>query len=905
MRDNKKILIFCLLISSLLISIGKASELFNFKIKEIQITQDGNLIKGFKGGEANTDDGISIKANYFEYDKSSTVLKTEQNVRLEDNIRKILINAEKISYLKNLEEIYADGNVKINDLEKNIKIDAKKIFYSRSKDELIANGDVSIIDGNKKIKIFAEKILYDKKNQKIRADINVKLIDMNKNIELTTESITYLNKDQKIFTNGSTEAEIFSKYNFKSDSLSYDINNMVLDSYEQTVLKDKTNFGKYELSSFKFKINDEFLKGTDIKIVENSNLPKGESNELLFKNGFFDLKNNIFKTGATQINLRKNIFGNSKNDPRLLGISSSMQKDVTSVKKAVFTSCKKNEKCPPWQLQASEIKHNRKKKQMIYDNALLKFYNVPIFYFPKFFHPDLTVSRQSGFLLPRFNNSNILGSSISTPYFYALSENKDFTFTPTLFSKSTKMIQTEFRQKNKNSFLTADFGFSKDFKSSQINKKKNTYHFFSKFSKNLEFKDFIESSFNLFVEKVNKDTYLKIFDGSLASDSIKPPNADILTSGFDFFIENESYKLSGGASVYEDLTKKQNDRYQYVFPYYNYSTNLKTYDFGSFDLSSKGNNTLNETNKTKTEIINNLNFKTNDKILEKIGLKNNLNFYFKNSNSLGKNIPEYKNSPEVKFRSLVEFNSELPLIKINEKNIETLIPRLSLKFNPSEMKNNSDANRKIDIENIFDSNRLSLDDSLEPGKSITIGTNYKKQNNSNRNNFIEYKLATVFRDKHENSIPSETSLNKRNSNLFGSVNYSLSKNFKVDYNFATDNKVENFVYNSLGVDLSINNFITTFNFIEEESTKGNTNSIENITKYNIDNNNSLAFRTRKNREISLTEYYDLVYEYKNDCLTAGVKFNKTYYEDRDLKPSKNIMFSISFYPLTTIEQSFK
>mgnify|MGYP001422801096 CR=1 FL=1 len=56
-----------------------------------------------------------------------------------------------------------------------------------------------------------------------------------------SESITYLNKDQKIFTNGSTEAEIFSKYNFKSDSLSYDINNMVLDSYEQTVLKDKTN----------------------------------------------------------------------------------------------------------------------------------------------------------------------------------------------------------------------------------------------------------------------------------------------------------------------------------------------------------------------------------------------------------------------------------------------------------------------------------------------------------------------------------------------------------------------------------------------------------------------------------------------------------------------------------------
>mgnify|MGYP003347883372 CR=1 FL=1 len=61
---------------------------------------------------------------------------------------------------------------------------------------------------------------------------------------------------------------------------------------------------------------------------------------------------------------------------------------------------------------------------------------MPVFYFPKFFHPDPTVKRQSGFLLPRLNNSNILGSSISTPYFYEISENKDMTFTPNIFSKN-------------------------------------------------------------------------------------------------------------------------------------------------------------------------------------------------------------------------------------------------------------------------------------------------------------------------------------------------------------------------------------------------------------------------------------------------------------------------------------
>ena len=71
--------------------------------------------------------------------------------------------------------------------------------------------------------------------------------------------------------------------------------------------------------------------------------------------------------------------------------------------------------------------------------------------------------------------------------------------------------------------------------------------------------------------------------------------------------------------------------------------------------------------------------------------------------------------------------------------------------------------------------------------------------------------------------------------------------------------------------------------------------------YNYDDNNLITFKTRRNRKINLTEYYDLVYEYKNDCLTAGIKYNKTYYSDGDLKPSENLMFSITLFPLTTYE----
>ena len=37
-------------------------EIFNFNVSELVVTEEGNLFKGYNGGEAYTEDGISIKA---------------------------------------------------------------------------------------------------------------------------------------------------------------------------------------------------------------------------------------------------------------------------------------------------------------------------------------------------------------------------------------------------------------------------------------------------------------------------------------------------------------------------------------------------------------------------------------------------------------------------------------------------------------------------------------------------------------------------------------------------------------------------------------------------------------------------------------------------------------------------
>ena len=47
--------------------------------------------------------------------------------------------------------------------------------------------------------------------------------------------------------------------------------------------------------------------------------------------------------------------------------------------------------------------------------------------------------------------------------------------------------------------------------------------------------------------------------------------------------------------------------------------------------------------------------------------------------------------------------------------------------------------------------------------------------------------------------------------------------------------------NSIETEISINNFVTTFNFIEQRNEIGSTHLLSNITEYKINDNTSLNF----------------------------------------------------------------
>ncbi|MDA8791555.1 organic solvent tolerance protein, partial [Candidatus Pelagibacter bacterium] len=751
--------------------------------------------------------------------------------------------------------------------------------------------------------ITADIFEYDKITNILKANGNVIIEDKIKDFVILSEHITYFKNEEKIFSRGRTNAKIQSKYEVLSSDVNLDNNSNILTSQKKTIITDD-EFTKYETDLLNFSINESIFKGSNVKVSTNTNLDENEREFYNFKNGIFDFEKKDFIAGDTKIYVKKNIFDESENDPRIYGNSSKKKENITTINKGIFTSCQLTDSCPPWSIKATTITHDQNKQDIIYKNPLLHLYDFPVFYFPKFTHPDPTVRRRSGFLQPNLNRSNITGTSLLVPYFHVLSDTTDITFKPTIFDSDIYMFHNEYRQLNENSSFVADFGLTKGYQIPN-DERNHIGHLFAKYKSKLNWNSFESSKLDFSFQKTTKDTFLKVFDTNLIdiNSNIKP-SASILQSDITLTLNHKNYDFKTGFIGYENLNGKNSDRFQYIMPYYDFSKNLfDSFDLASFNFSSSGSNSLQETNKLTTQLNNSLNISSID-FFSNLGFLNKFEFYLQNQNSVGKKLDNLKSSPKSEFKNINNFTSKIPLLKYSDYYLNSITPKFSFRFNPTDMKDASDGSSSLSVNNIFDINRLNTND-YEQGKSLTLGIDYRKESLQNINKYFEVKLAGVLRDVEQKKIPTSSSLNQTASNLFGGINYGLSDIVDLNYDFSVDNDFNTFERNSIGLGFSLMRdkenmpikgeaigepkFYTRFDFAEENGKLGDSNYWSNETTINFKEDNYLTFKTRRNRKISFTEYYDLVYQYKNDCLTAGLTFKKSYYADRDVRAKEDLM----------------
>ena len=762
-----------------------------------------------------------------------------------------------------------------------LKFEATSIEILDKDKIIIANEGVKILSGDE-IVINADQMKYNKEDKFLEASGNIVVTNQVENIEITSDNITYDKNLEKIISFGNVEIKFEDNYRLKTKEIIY------LKSSEEILINDsskiKDNLGnEIEFGQLNFNATDKLIKGKKVKLLDL------EKNFYNFDNAIVDFSKNQIIADNVNISFNKNIFGNPLNDPRLKGNYFFSDGKNSIVKKGVFTSCKKNDDCPPWQIKAKEIKHDKEKKIINYKNAWLEIYDQPVLYFPKFFHPDPTVKRQSGFLMPQVIDSSSLGLSFKLPYYKVISENKDFTFSPRIFSENEGLFQNEYRQVNKNSKNITDFSLKKKDSTSKT-------HFFSNSIAKLNTEIFDISEIEMNLEATSDDNYLKTHNIKSAINN----NQSLLNSFLIFRGSNRDMNLETKIEAYEDLTKdKSSDKYEFIFPSYEFSKRIKSNYNGDYEIISKGNYKNYNTNIFEKVLINDLKYSSNPQITP-LGFVNKFSLLFKNVTSEGDNSSNYKNKFSSENYGSIFYDMSFPLKKEGKFFDNFLTAKGSLMYSPNSNKDLKTLDRKIDINNIFTQNRLSLDDTVEGGQSLTLGGEYVLKGKEYGNEILKAGLASVLRDNEEINLPTKSTLNNKGSDFIGSLVFEPNKYLKFDYNFSMDSDFESSNYNLLKTNLTVNKFVTSFEFLQEDDEVGSESYLSNETSYNFNDAYSLKYRTRRNKKTDFTEFYNLIYEYKNDCLTASIQYNKDYYSDNELKPNEEIFFSISIVPLATL-----
>ncbi len=764
------------------------------------------------------------------------------------NAEQFKFETSEIEISENGEFIYAKSG-KAYSVDGNLEIQAERFELINKIETLKAfNGTAFFKQDN--LKIEFNEINLDQLNLITNAKGNVIITDLRKNISIQTNSVFFYKRKN------------------------------ILESPTQSVLKDK-NGNILSASTFSFNLNDDILK------LKDANLKDFNKNNFQMEIAFLNTRSNQLIGKDISINLDNKSF-NKDNEPRIKGKSVIYNNGYTEVTKGVFTTCKKTDSCPPWQLSAEKIQHDPKKETINYKNALLKVYDIPVMYFPKFFHPDPSVKRKSGFLIPAVKNSANSTNYISIPYFSAISQNKDLTFTPRLYSNKNLLLQKEFRQKNKNSNFISDI--------SLFNEKDNDSksHFFFKYEKFIKFANFDEGNLDLKIEKTSNDTYLR--KNKLSSPLFKSLN--VLENTFGISLSSEKLSLDTEFKVYENLDKKNNDRYEFILPKLDITKKIDNFTnlAGNFLIKSSNLVRSYDTNVLERININNLIFNS-DALISKSGFKNNYDLIIKNVNSDANNSSTYKEDENFYLSSLFQFNSSFPLVKKSNEFLNIFTPKLALKISPNYTKDISqtDGNR-LDVNNIYNLDRLSANNVLEGGTSLTLGNDFTIFDEKNSKEIFSFKVANNLRLEENNDLPKTNQLNSKNSNFFGEILYSPNNYFTTKYTASTKNNLTDVNYENLIAEISLNNFITTFDYINENNTTDKNSYLSSTVKFNINKSNNIQFSTRENKSSNLTEYYNLMYQYKNDCLAASIEYNKDYYDDRDIKPEENIFLKLTIIP---------
>ncbi|CCQ74412.1 LPS-assembly protein LptD [Magnetospira sp. QH-2] len=572
---------------------------------------------------------------------------------------------------------------------------------------------------------------------------------------------------------------------------------------------------------------------------------------------------------------------------------------IMEFKRAVYSPCEicKEDptKDPLWQVKADTASHDKDARTISYENVWLEVAGIPVAYTPYLSHPDPTVKRQSGFLIPTIGSSSDLGFIAHIPYFWAISDTADMTIEPILTTNEGGILSGQYRQRFEDGAWDMEASITRNSKDEWLGHVDSEMRFD------------LDSTWRagLDVERASGETYLRRY----GFNSKQTLTTRAYVEGY-----RKRNRASAEAFAFQQLGADDDPGTSpYVLPLLEYNHIGEADRFGGRTSLDASYLTLFRTDGRDTHrasLQGGWQLPYTGPLGDRYTLSASLRgdgYYVTNHD-----IPGQQDSyTGVAGRVVpqIAMDWRMPFVRQGRRVHQMIEPIGSVAIspyggNPDEIPNEDSVDIEFDETNLFSFNRFNGLDRVEGGARFNYGLRWGIfAPTTGQATAI---IGQSYRPHADSAFASNSGLEDNFSDIVASLRLSREDYLELKYRTRFDKDTLSPTRNEMDISAGIPAFQATvsYQFFEAHSNQ------QFATREQL----QTGFSSQMSRfwSMGMTANHDLVNDndlrsfqanltYEDECLVFGIEYLKTVIQDRDIQPADTIMLRFNFKTLGSAE----
>ncbi len=599
---------------------------------------------------------------------------------------------------------------------------------------------------------------------------------------------------------------------------------------------------------------------------------------------------------------------------RMAAASGHRTGPVDELDKAIYSPCKpcaEDPLRPPiWQLKADRVIHDNVEHTIVYHNAWMEIFGLPIFYTPYFSHPDPTVKRKSGFLPPRISSSGQLGVQFQIPYYWVTGPDSDLTLNPIIATGANPVFSGQYRQRLDNGkFQIAGSATISDRTTTDSNGITTTDtnqlrgHVFAKgqFDLNPTWR----AGFD--VNRASDKDYLRLY--GFPNNFDRSLDSTVFVEGFD----GRSY-ASARAYAFQGLRDADiNSQAPIVAPLLNYNLVSNPGPAGAYWTIDANLMALSRIEGRESRRISGklgwvLPYTAPAGDIYKLTASLRADAYWVNGvNPSDPNNPAPGGPTENGFAGRIfpqlTFDWRYPFVRRAFGLNQVFEPIFSASVAPNGgnvalIPNEDSLDFQFDETNLFAADRFTGLDLVDNGQRVSYGVKYSVYGDNGAHGSLM--VGQSYQFNKNNAFTAGSGQTSQLSNVVGALDISPSSALDLLYRFQVQTNPLSFLRQEFGMHLNAGPFDIGVDYaflngsINDGSTLGEQQEFNAFARATINDNWSVFLSGRQDLESNQTLEYGGGVTYTNECITLSLLGSRSNYSTEELTPDTRFLLLISF-----------